>query len=319
MRQGILLFLLAGLSIALAGCAGNDTTVGRFQVGKPYNIAGKTYYPQESYASVQTGVASWYGPGFHGKKTANGERFDQNALTAAHPTLQLPSLVRVTNLENNRTLIVRVNDRGPFHGGRVMDLSKAAAEELGFRNKGTAQVRLQVLGPESMAIASAARHGVDTRGAEIAMNNTGRLDERFAAYYPTTVSAPDAPVMVAADGYQPNLPMGAQVAVATPLSVPSLTAPPVPPQTPRAPQLAMADSPAVPLAPVESTPLAQQGAVYTPVSATVPAQAPTTRAAAKRKTIFYQMSPIAEANAAETVPHFAPAHTLALPMAASAP
>ena len=94
----------------------------------------------------QTGIASWYGPQFHGKRTANGEYFDQEELTAAHPTLPMPVLVRVTNLENGRSLVVRVNDRGPFVNGREIDLSRKAAELLGYDRKGTARVRVQYVG-----------------------------------------------------------------------------------------------------------------------------------------------------------------------------
>lgn len=112
-----------------------------------YKVAGKRYYPTKKVADdfSQTGRASWYGPGFHGKKTSNGERFDMNMMTAAHPTLPIPSYARVTNLANGKTVIVRINDRGPFHGNRVMDVSKAAANKLGFLAKGTAQVRIEPL------------------------------------------------------------------------------------------------------------------------------------------------------------------------------
>lgn len=148
---------------------------GNFKVGKPYKVEGKWYQPQEDYSLVETGIASWYGPGFHGKRTANGERFDQNELTAAHRTLQLPSLVRVTNLENGRSVIVRVNDRGPFKRGRIIDVSSRAADLLGFKGKGTAKVRLEVLREESLRIAEAAKRGLDTRGYEIAaMEQQGR-------------------------------------------------------------------------------------------------------------------------------------------------
>ncbi len=145
-------------------------SVGLFKVGNPYKVAGKTYTPRESYNHTETGIASWYGPNFHGKPTANGERFDMHELTAAHRTLQIPSLVRVTNLENGKSLIVRVNDRGPFKRGRIIDLSKKAAELLGFKNKGVAKVKIQVLAEESRAIAMAAKRGEDTSGVEIAMN-----------------------------------------------------------------------------------------------------------------------------------------------------
>ncbi len=143
---------------------------GNFKVGNPYKVEGKTYTPQETYEFTETGVASWYGPGFHGKRTANGERFDKNELTAAHRTLQMPSLVRVTNLENGRSLVVRVNDRGPFKRGRVIDVSERAATLLGFKGVGTAKVRLDLMADESKAIAMAARAGQDTAGSEVAAN-----------------------------------------------------------------------------------------------------------------------------------------------------
>lgn len=171
--------------LGLTACASQDSSVGRFKVGKPYTIKGQTYYPEENYSHTETGMASWYGPGFHGKKTANGERFDQNEFTAAHRTLQMPSLVRVTNLENGRSIVVRVTDRGPFAKNRVIDLSKGAAEALDFIRSGTAKVMIQVLGPESQALSEAARRKIDTKGAEIAINQTGMLDERFAAFYPS--------------------------------------------------------------------------------------------------------------------------------------
>jgi rare lipoprotein A len=118
---------------------------GRYQVGKPYKIAGKTYYPSEKpYAAA--GTASWYGSDFHGRLTANGEVFDRNALTAAHPTMPLPSYARVTNAKNNYSIVVRVNDRGPYHGGRVMDVSQRVAEALDFRSAGTAHVKVEWLG-----------------------------------------------------------------------------------------------------------------------------------------------------------------------------
>ncbi len=117
------------------------------KVGNPYVINGKTYYPAYDDTYDKIGTASWYGPGFHGKRTANGEIYDQNALTAAHPTLPMPSIVRVTNLENGKSLIVRINDRGPFKANRIIDMSKKSAQELGF--KGLAKVRVQFLKPET--------------------------------------------------------------------------------------------------------------------------------------------------------------------------
>jgi len=129
-----------------------------YKVGEPYQIEGNWYYPREDYSYDETGIASWYGAAFHGGTTANGEIFNKNELTAAHKTLPLPTLARVTNLDNGRSIVVRINDRGPFSGARIIDLSQRAAQLLGFEQQGTAKVRVQVLADESKAIADAMRH-----------------------------------------------------------------------------------------------------------------------------------------------------------------
>ena len=128
-------------------------TTGRYKVGNPYKIKGIWYYPKIDYNYDQTGIASWYGPGFHGKITANGETYDQNALTAAHRTLPMPSIVQVTNLENGRSIKVTVNDRGPYAFGRIIDMSRRGAQLLGFHQKGTARVRVKILADESRYLA----------------------------------------------------------------------------------------------------------------------------------------------------------------------
>lgn len=115
------------------------------KVGNPYKIAGKWYTPKVQPNYDEVGIASWYGKQFHGNKTANGEIYNMNALTAAHKTLPLPINVKVTNLSNGRSIIVRVNDRGPFVGNRLIDLSRRAAQVLGFTNAGTTKVRVQAL------------------------------------------------------------------------------------------------------------------------------------------------------------------------------
>ena len=126
-----------------------------YKVGNPYKINGKWYYPAINYEYDEVGYASWYGPGFHGKKTANGEIFNQNKISAAHRTLPLPSIVKITNLENGKILpFVRVNDRGPFARNRIIDLSKEAAKELGFVNKGVTKVRVEILEDESRKFAN---------------------------------------------------------------------------------------------------------------------------------------------------------------------
>lgn len=141
--------------------------IGTFKVGNPYKIQGQWYTPQESYSYDETGIASWYGPGFHNKRTANGEYFNQRELTAAHRTLQMPSFVRVTNLSNGRSVVVRVNDRGPFAKGRIIDVSEKAAELLDFKRNGTARVRVQVLPEASQQVAQAAREGRSWHGGDL--------------------------------------------------------------------------------------------------------------------------------------------------------
>lgn len=135
------------------------TPAARYKVGKPYEVAGVWYYPKVDYDYSQRGIASWYGPGFDGRRTANGEVYDKDRLTAAHRTLPLPSMVRVTNLENGRRIEVRVNDRGPFAPGRIIDVSERAAELLGFKAAGTAKVQVEVMEAQSRRLAAAALGG----------------------------------------------------------------------------------------------------------------------------------------------------------------
>lgn len=119
---------------------------GTYRVGKPYVVAGRTYVPEEDPNYRAEGMASWYGDAFHGRLTANGEVFDMTSLTAAHPTLPLPSYARVTNLANGKSVIVRVNDRGPYHGNRLIDVSNTAAKLLEFRDNGIGRVRVEYVG-----------------------------------------------------------------------------------------------------------------------------------------------------------------------------
>jgi rare lipoprotein A len=116
---------------------------GTYRVGKPYTVAGRVYVPEEDPNYRAEGMASWYGDDFHGRLTANGEVFDMASLTAAHPTLPIPCYARVTNLSNGKSLIVRVNDRGPYHGNRLIDVSNKAAELLEFKGNGIARVRVE--------------------------------------------------------------------------------------------------------------------------------------------------------------------------------
>jgi len=166
------------LSMALAACASKPSgvsttdpatkTQGTFKIGQPYQVNGTWYYPSADLNYDETGIASWYGPNFHEKSTANGETFDQNALSAAHKTLPLPSIVQVTNLDNGRSIEVRVNDRGPYASNRIIDMSRRAAQLLGFEGQGTAKVEVKVLKTESIQAQSIARlNGSDQPPAEV--------------------------------------------------------------------------------------------------------------------------------------------------------
>jgi len=180
------------------------------KIGRPYRVAGRTYYPLASARGYdEVGIASWYGRDFHGRRTANGEIFDMRALSAAHRTLPLPTMVRVTNLENGRSVIVRVNDRGPFVKNRLIDLSWAAARALGFVGKGTTRVRVQSLdvapphatptpqrrpalarraapAPAMQAHRAASRTGMYVQlGAFTRPGNAARLKQSLAPGYPS--------------------------------------------------------------------------------------------------------------------------------------
>lgn len=144
------------LVLSVASCSGGRyssvSKEGYFKIGKPYQIENTWYYPEENTSYVELGKASWYGPQFHGKLTANGGVFNQYEVTAAHRTLPIPSIVRVDNLENGKSLIVKVNDRGPYAKGRIIDLSRRSAELLGTINRGVAQVRVTYLPKETEAL-----------------------------------------------------------------------------------------------------------------------------------------------------------------------
>jgi len=215
--RSLLALGLCAACLALAGCASGPPSPpaggaagaahgGVYKVGSPYQINGVWYYPAEDWSYEETGIASWYGEAFHGKYTANGEVFDLNALTAAHRTLPMPSIVEVTNLDNGRLLRLRVNDRGPYARNRIIDVSRRAAQLLGFEGIGTAKVRVKFLVPESIQAASlAGRNGGD---AELAG------------------AAPPA-VPVAKVATEPLPPPGTKVASAQPqLAMPTPAAPP---------------------------------------------------------------------------------------------
>ena len=129
-------------------------TAGRVKIGQPYTVLGHFYTPSDDRAYDVTGIASWYGPGFHALSTASGERYDQDAISAAHKTLPLPCYVEVSNLDNGRALIIRINDRGPFVDGRIIDLSRRSAQLLGVDHPGTARVRVKRVYPDAAVIAA---------------------------------------------------------------------------------------------------------------------------------------------------------------------
>jgi rare lipoprotein A len=222
-RHPFRLVCFAALALSLAACGSTPSGKGEgtppgggkgiYKVGQPYQIDGTWYYPAEDWTYNETGIASWYGEQFHGKYTANGEIFDLNQMTAAHRTLPMPTVVRVTNLENGRSIEVRVNDRGPYARGRIIDMSRRAAQLLGFEGQGTAKVRVQIDVPASIQAASLAGR----RGTEPAL----------AAAAPPPQAAPVSPVAT-----EPlPAPPGVSVAANKPVLPPPAPAPQsLPPQ-----------------------------------------------------------------------------------------
>ena len=216
LRQGT---AVAAFAVLAAACTTTkevpNTTVsvlpnaGVYKVGNPYEADGIWYYPREQPDYDETGIASWYGAQFHGKRTSNGEIFDSNALTAAHRTLPMPVNVRVTNLDNGRSLVVRVNDRGPFARGRIIDVSKHAAELLGFYTTGTAKVRVTYLGRADMP------------------DGTPPPDNTPAAIASAVAAAPTEKVDTDALNIVPGTPVAPPVQVASlaPAAVPSAPTP----------------------------------------------------------------------------------------------
>jgi peptidoglycan lytic transglycosylase len=182
---------------------------GSYRVGKPYQIGDSWYYPHEQPDYDETGIASWYGPTFYGKPTANGELYDGDGLTAAHRTLPLPVNVRVTNLDNGKSIVVRVNDRGPFAKGRIIDVSKRAAELLGFYAQGTAHVRVTYLGradapngetPSDEAGTVLARTLKAAPAGRVSLASLDR--SRSAAPRPVQVASLEPPPVTASDAEQ---------------------------------------------------------------------------------------------------------------------
>jgi rare lipoprotein A len=219
---------------------------GGYKVGQPYQIEGVWYYPGEDFSYDETGIASWYGEQFHGRYTANGEVFDLNSVTAAHRTLPMPTVVEVTNLENGRVIQVRVNDRGPYARGRIIDLSRRSAQLLGFEQQGTAKVRVRILVPESIQVASLA----------------GRNSDEAKALSAVDPPKPAPSIKVATEPLAP--PPGVRVEVAPPVA--QLPRPaPTPPPPPEATLVASAAPPhTVPVAvvPVKATQIYIQAGAF---------------------------------------------------------
>lgn len=207
--------LFLSTALALTGCSDNSQVfsstasgsvkqgqsgAGYYKVGNPYQVGGVWYYPKEDYNYKEIGVSSWYGPDFHNGITANGELYDMHALTAAHRTLPLPSVVRVTNLQNGRSLVLRVNDRGPFVNDRIIDVSMRAAQLLGFKDQGTTQVQVEIMPEESKTLRD-----------ELLAGGTGASADAAAAASAAALDSPEyaaAPVAGPKElgNYSPNYP-----------------------------------------------------------------------------------------------------------------
>jgi len=200
---------LIAVSLAMSGCSSNDPFAGvgspvypgnrpppkgggKYQLGKPYQVAGRWFTPREQPGYDKVGIASWYGPKFNRRKTSNGEWFDMNYLSAAHPTLPLPSFAKVTNLENGRAVVVRINDRGPFVKDRIIDLSKRAAQQLDMIGKGSARVRVQYIGPAPLN-----DKGTKLAALNKALDHGGNVTTRYAALQ-TPAPKPRRPIVLAA-------------------------------------------------------------------------------------------------------------------------
>ncbi len=195
-----------------------------YKVGEPYQIQGVWYYPAENYQYDETGIASWYGAQFHGRATANGEIYDLNALTAAHRTLPMPSFVRVTNLENGRSLILKVNDRGPFARGRIIDVSRRGSQLLGFREAGTARVRVQIMADKSRALAVRMKSQVQLAraGTPITIDRIPKPEVKTETLAPpagAAVAAPPAETANAVPAPKNNPPRRGRPAFAIPETV----------------------------------------------------------------------------------------------------
>lgn len=197
---------------------------GTYRIGKPYQVAGRMYVPEEDQGYTAEGQASWYGNDFHGRRTANGETYDMEGLSAAHPTLPMPSYIRVTNLRNQRSIILRVNDRGPYHGNRVVDVSKRAAHMLGFHGHGVARVRVEYVGRASLdgsddhLLAATMREGEPAPAPSMVRLASARpflpqAEQRSPVLRGDVPLPPDRPFSLGQDGGAPTYAGSSQAAV----------------------------------------------------------------------------------------------------------
>ena len=213
---------------------------GQYLVGRPYTIAGKRYVPNPQPREAQVGMASYYGGAFHGRRTANGEVYDMNSVTAAHPTMPLPSYARVTNVRNGRSIIVRVNDRGPYHSGRVMDVSSKVAEALAFKSIGTAQIKVEYVGKAGLQGSDDTKllASLRTDGRPAVLDGSPSLAPTMVAQnapVPAQAPAPQRVAMVeeAREQPAPVTTVAAQPVVAAPARIAAMpTNAPLPPSRP---------------------------------------------------------------------------------------
>lgn len=230
MAARLLAFLALAFAVSACGSTPDDGPTpsgagGRYKVGNPYEVQGVWYYPQEDPLYDETGIASWYGPGFAGRKTANGEIFRPNLVTAAHKTLPMPVNVRVTNLDNGKSIVARVNDRGPFKPGRIIDMSEKAAELLDFKGKGMTRVRVQFVGTADLP---------DGPGKRVAGkgNHAGLGEESGARTAPTgeveAGALPPPPGSASAPPPPPIAPPPVPVPISSPVDEPDGTVSEVP-------------------------------------------------------------------------------------------
>jgi rare lipoprotein A len=280
------------LALALAGCSSKppntarspDDGRGSYKIGKPYTVDGITYYPAEDLSYSETGIASWYGPGFHGRNTASGEVYDQEQVSAAHKTLPMPSIVRVTNLDNGKSVIARVNDRGPFVSGRIIDMSKGGARQLGLDISGTAHVKVEIMRRESEIVKQVALSGGGVSDQMAALSNPPPVLDATPAGtmiagsgdrgYTSQALAPPSTAPAAASASQPVQPV---VGASQPIWSPGDPPPKVPmvmADSSPAPQ-AVLPAPQPPIAqPVAQAPLPSTQVASTQVASTQVASAP---------------------------------------------